>query len=420
MSRLAEHRSLAAYGLLGLPLAMSALPVYVQIPAYYSTQLGLALAGTGWVLFLARLIDTVQDPWLGRCIDGLHGRALFRWLLAGAGVLAFAFAGLWMPLVAGGYLMLWLAVMLVVAYTAHSMLNIAYLAWGARLHPQSNSSTVLGGAAWREAAGLFGVIVASVLPSWMLTLPAARMSNALMLYSAAFATLLLLAVWALLRVAPPWVRVETPSTHWRDAANLMRNNPRFVRLLWPYFLNAISVAVPATLALFFINDRLMAPDLAGVFLALYFVAAAMGLPLWVSLANRIGVLASWRWGMCLAVLAFCSASLLGPGDHLAYAVVCFAAGLALGSDLALPPVALASIIPAQQAPALYYGIWTLLGKLALALAGLSLPLLAVLGYQPGLPAGAELAWVYAGIPCVFKVLALLLLNRTEPSSEASS
>jgi len=37
----------AAYGALGLPLAMCALPVYVQIPAYYSTQLGLAVASTG-------------------------------------------------------------------------------------------------------------------------------------------------------------------------------------------------------------------------------------------------------------------------------------------------------------------------------------------------------------------------------------
>ena len=36
---------LAAYGALGLPLAMAALPVYVQAPAYYAGTLGLPLAG---------------------------------------------------------------------------------------------------------------------------------------------------------------------------------------------------------------------------------------------------------------------------------------------------------------------------------------------------------------------------------------
>ena len=39
-----SHWRMLAYGLLGLPLAMAALPVYVQIPAYYSSNLGVALA----------------------------------------------------------------------------------------------------------------------------------------------------------------------------------------------------------------------------------------------------------------------------------------------------------------------------------------------------------------------------------------
>src|SRR5450830_608442 len=80
----ATRLSYAAYGLLGLPLAMSALPIYIQAPAYYTGHLGLALAGTGWVLFLSRLVDTLQDPWLGRCIDRLHGLRLKVWLMAAA------------------------------------------------------------------------------------------------------------------------------------------------------------------------------------------------------------------------------------------------------------------------------------------------------------------------------------------------
>ena len=86
-----------AYGLLGMPLAMAALPVYLQVPAYYTTHLGLAIGSTGWILFLTRLVDTVQDPWLGRVIDGLSGVRLQLWMIAAALLLALSFCGLWLP-----------------------------------------------------------------------------------------------------------------------------------------------------------------------------------------------------------------------------------------------------------------------------------------------------------------------------------
>jgi hypothetical protein len=65
---------LAAYGMLGLPLAMAALPVYVQVPAYYTSRLGMSLSLAGIVLFAARLVDTAQDPLLGWWIDALARR----------------------------------------------------------------------------------------------------------------------------------------------------------------------------------------------------------------------------------------------------------------------------------------------------------------------------------------------------------
>lgn len=407
----------AAYGLLGLPLAMAALPVYVQIPTYYASQLGVNLAITGWVLFIARLFDTFQDPLLGRWIDHLRG-GLNRFLILAAITLALAFLGLWLPPVGSTYLALWLGLMLIVAYTAHSMLNIAYLTWGARL-ADSSKGVLLGAAAWREGAGLIGVIIASVIPSLILAGPKAQLPAQLGAYSLGFAVILGLAVIALLTAAPAWQRPENPSPHWREAWGKIRSNRPFLALLLPYFLNAVSVAIPATLALFFINDRLQAPQHAGAFLASYFVAAAVGLPLWVALAQRIGLILSWRLGMGLAIVAFCGATQLGAGDIGAYFVVCIAAGLALGADLALPPVLLAQVIAKDEAPAAYFGFWTLLGKLALAVSGLALPVLAYFNYQPGHPSGAILAWVYAGVPCVFKLIALLLLMRSSLSNSGA-
>jgi GPH family glycoside/pentoside/hexuronide:cation symporter len=46
-----------AYGLLGLPLAFVALPLYVVLPNHYASEFGVPLAALGAVLLGARLLD---------------------------------------------------------------------------------------------------------------------------------------------------------------------------------------------------------------------------------------------------------------------------------------------------------------------------------------------------------------------------
>lgn len=407
---------LPAYGLLGLPLAMAALPVYVQVGAYYNTLHGVPLAQLGWVLFAARLLDTLQDPLQGHLIDRLHG-GITRWMVLGGAVLALAFVGLWQPPASGVAAAVWLGAMLVLAYSAHSMVNIAYLAWGARL----SGGTRLSAAAWREGAGLVGLIVASVIPATIMGGDSTQIADRMMLYSLAFGALLVVALWALLTRAPAWPAAPKPADNWRATWRRLAANRGFMRLLAPYFLNACSVSLPATLALFFIRDQLHAAPLAGAFLGCYFLAAACGLPLWTALARRIGVLPCWRLGMALAIASFAGAGLLGAGDVLPYFAVCIAAGAALGADLAMPPVLLAELIEDDEAAGAYYGVMTLVGKLALALSGLALPLLAMLGYQPGVAdgaggtGGAALSLVYAAVPCLLKLLAMAALWRQLPT-----
>jgi GPH family glycoside/pentoside/hexuronide:cation symporter len=401
----------AAYGLLGLPLAMAALPVYVHLPAFYALRLDIGLAQLGWVLFAVRLLDTLQDPALGLLVDRINGR-LAPWLAAAGAVFGLAFAGLWLPPADTRIAVAWLAAMLALTYCAHSFLNIAYLAWGASLQPGSGDGvarTLLGPAAWREGAGLAGIMLASAIPAAVMAGDDGRQAPGMAWYSAGFALLLALALAALLRAAPAWQRRHSSGAHWQHALRGLRNNRRFLRLLPPYFLNALSVSLPATLALFFIRDQLQAPRQAAGFLLAYFLAAVCGLPLWVRLAGRIGAAPAWGLGMLLAVAAFAGASLLGSGDTAAYFAICVAAGAALGADLALPPVLFAQAVRHGEGMGIHYSVYTLLGKLALAWTGLALPLLARLGYQPGAGGHAALTAMYAGLPCLLKTGALLTL-----------
>lgn len=398
----------AAYGLLGLPLAMATLPVYVHIPAYYAQRLGMPLALTGWILFASRLLDTAQDPFLGRWIDRLQ-HSLGSWFWAGGALLVAGFAGLWLPLVHESTLLAcWLAAMLALTYLAHSMLNIAYLSWGARLQSASGTTSLIGASAWREGTGLAGVIIASIVPGMIMQAEVTNFSQYLIAYILAFGVMLAASIFLLLRHAPRWVdhRTHQASTAFSKILALSS----FRRLLFPYFCNALSAAIPASLFVFFVEDRLQAAKLTGMFLAIYFVAAALGLPLWVNLARRIGTQRAWTVGMIAAMCAFAYAAFLGQADTLAFGAICVLSGFALGADLALPPVLLAETIQDQTATAAFYGIWTLLGKLALACSGLALPLLAACGYQPGHQAGMALPLAYAGLPCLFKTMALISLR----------
>lgn len=402
-------RQLAAYGLMGAPLAMAALPVYVLAPKLYGDELSMSLGLLGLVLFAARLIDTLQDPWLGRLVDRWQHRP-HGWrvlLLLGAVLLALGFVALFAPPALSELgLAFWLAASLVLAYSAHSLINVCYLAWGARISDQpAQRSRVTG---WREAAGLGGVLLASILPFVLVQyLPPA---DARALFSLLFVVLLLLGLWSLLCRAPV-ARIESAlaSPSWW----LPWRNPAFVWLALVFLLNGLAMAIPATLALFFISDVIRQPQWSGLFLGAYFLGGALLLPLWLWLGNRIGRPSAWLVSMGLACLCFVWVAMLGAGDAWQYLLLCLLSGAALGADLALPPAILADVIPAQQrgATGSYFGYWSLLAKLALALsAGIALPLLSWLGYEPGgVDAPRPLSLVYALLPCCIKALAATLL-----------
>jgi Na+/melibiose symporter-like transporter len=417
MSALPARRSFA-YGLLALPLAMAALPLYIHIPAYYAIEVNVGLTQLGWVLFAARLLDTMQDPLMGLYVDRA-GQRLRPWLIWAAVAFGLAFWGLWSPPASSTGAMYWLAVMLVLTYSAHSFINICYLAWGASLSRSgANSQALLSAASWREGIGLVGTIVASAIPAAIMANGRQNVNDDMRWYCGIFIALLATALFLLLRYAPTWARRGTAHIDWRAQLHAVAGNRQFRALLAPYFLNALSISVPATLVLFFINDGLGAPKLASAFLVCYFVSAACGLPLWSALAERKGALATWRMSMMVAVAAFCGTLLLGDGDAAAFFVVCIAAGATLGADLVLPSVLIAQTTGGSEHKGVYFGIYTLLTKLSLSFTGLCMPLLSSLGYAPGTSGNVALVAVYAGLPCVLKLAAMTLLRR--PCVEAST
>ena len=394
------------YGALGFALAFVALPLYVTLPAHYAQQYGVPLALLGAVLLLARALDALVDPWIGRRCDVWLNREpgrLLGWMAVAALLLGGGFTALFFPPLRGSSALLsWCGLWLVVTYLGYSVLSVLHQAWGARLGGDAVQQTRI--VAWREGFALAGVICASLLPS-LVGLP----------ITAALLALALAAGLVLLRWVPRWSpRRPMPSA---GLALAVWRVPAFRRLLAVFLLNGIAAAIPATLLLFFVRDRLQTPGLEGLYLGAYFVAAALSLPLWLRAVAKLGQARAWGVGMLLALLAFGWAAALGAGDRIAFTLVCLASGAALGADLAIPGAMLSLVVQqtglAGRAEGAFFGWWNAANKLNLALAaGLALPLLQWLGYAPGQRHDAALqalTLAYCVLPCLLKLSAAALL-----------
>ena len=416
---------LASYSAFALPLAMAALPLYVQLPRFYG-ELGVSLTALGFILLAARALDAIQDPLLGLWCDrwgadgrGIGGRRAF--VACAVPLLGIGIWGLFHPLDTDAGRIPLLALLLVVVHLGFSMGSIGYQAWGAQLSRDVHERTRI--TAYRESMTLVGVIIASVLPSMLGEGTREQMSRFGWLFLA------ILVAGALLTLthapAPARASPEVRPVRLSDLFAPLQQGS-FRRLLAVFMFSGVAAAIPSTLVLFFVADVLGAESWTPAFLGAYFLSGALSMPLWVALSRRTGKSVAWTVSMALAVMAFIWAYALDSGDTGAFLAICIVSGAALGADLALPPSILADVIDEEQGgegkEGAYFGLWNFAAKANLALAaGVALPLVSAFGYTPGsavsgsgVSGGAALSTVYCLVPCLLKLASAALLWHRPP------
>lgn len=403
---------LFAYGAPGLPLAALLLPLYVFLPAFYAEHVGLGFAAVGAALLAARLWDMATDPLIGMLSDRMSSRWGRRrpWLLLGTPVVMISAWFLFVPGSAVGvpYLIVWSAVL----YLGATMIQLPYQAWGAELSADYHGRTRI--AAAREVQVVFGTLLAAALPALLAGgTPAAMRGLAWMILLA-----LPIAVVLAVRFVPEGPLVRPNWLGWRRGIRLLAANRPFRRLIAAYFLNGIANGLPASLFLLFVAHVLERPDSSGLLLFVYFLCGIAAVPLWLGLSRRFGKHRVWMGAMIWACAVFVWVPLLGPGDLWWFVVVCVLTGASLGADLVLPPSMQADVVDEDTLESgtprtgLYFALWGLVTKLALALAvGLSFPLLELAGFGGADGAGLfALAALYGLAPVVFKLGAVALMR----------
>ncbi|MDG1073819.1 MAG: MFS transporter [Methylophilaceae bacterium] len=401
------------YAILAFPVAFAGLPLYIHAPDFYTNQLGLSLGLIGTILLIVRLLDAIQDPLIGYWSDRYSAQRsdilISGTLLLTTGLGAIFFGPQWSISTA-----VWFAVSMMLATTGFSVVVINLNMIGGFWTSDQDERTRIAG--WRESFTLFGLLVASILPSvllgytdtehafeWLFWVYMLAMLAAWMFFSQFLKRVDLSHLVGINRaIKPPFFQI------FYDKQRLF---------FFIFLLAQLAASLPAVLIIFFVRDYLQAEAYIGLFLFLYFVAGAALMPLWFFLSKKLDKYRAWLLSMTLSVGVFSWVAMLSPGDAVSYGVICVLSGFALGADLALPASIIADRINASQAETRatqYYGVMAFIPKLALALAsGCAFLILDRTGFAVASvnseTALQALLLLYGLLPCIMKLLAAICL-----------
>lgn len=426
---------IAIFSLPALPLAALQLPLYINVPAYYTGVLGITAQMVGYALIAARLIDAFMDPMLGIWADRIHspyGRRHTFFLgsiffTTPAAILLFM-PDWFMPILGlvpneqGFWYLLVAATCLSVGYTATFL---PYTSWMAEMSGDYDERSRF--AAGREISIITGTLLAAGVPLFMTKVVGFDNPHTPLTTLAIFIGILLpLAAFVMARNTPEPTNYTVHEVKFFEGLRYMWKNKLFVRLATAFLFNVFANGLPATLLAFFASAVLKDPGAFQVLLALYFVSGLAGVVLWLPLAKRLGKHRTWCAAMIVACCAFVWSPLLGPGDTFWFGLILVVAGLSLAADLILPLSMQADVIDAdtatsgEQRSGLYFAVWQLVNKLALAGTAVSLIILGYLGFDAhaaktnplvNQPEHAILALeiLFAVVPVVLKLIAVSMI-----------
>jgi Na+/melibiose symporter-like transporter len=416
-----SNATLSAFAASCLPYAALGLPVYVTLPEFYASHVGVSLASVSLIFLIVRLADIVVDPVLGMVIDRtstMWGR--YRvWMAIGAPILMLSTAMLFF--VGRGAGATHLAVWLVVMYLGYSISLLSQMSWAAILSPDYDQRSRIYG--FWQVANILGVLAVLLIPVGAQALghtyvEAVRMQGG-------FIVGLLPVALLVTFVFTPEPRNVTPPPHGGLGATLALIAKPVLRrlLLSDLLLGAARGLIGVLFFYFFEQGRGFEREQTSILLLVYFVAGLVGAPLWAMLATRIGKHRALAVASVYFAASFAAATLLVPaGNFPAALAAIFGTGLAFGAaDLLLRAMmADASDVIRLEAEAdrtgLLFSILNATSKMGYAVSVGAFAVLEWIGFDPKPGAVNDpgvilgLQWLFIAAPVVLLLISALVLR----------
>lgn len=362
-----KSKEIFLYGILGIPIAFLGFPLYIYLPSFYVEHIGLSIGVVGFILLIARLIDMIADPFIGRFSDIYSSK--FNIIFISSFFLLFGLFFLIKPIFHSS---LWLFLFSIITYISYSFVLIPYLSLNSILSKNEKDNTKL--AFSREIFIIIGVLIALLMPYIFLVSSDSKESLELLLYT----ILILFPIFVLIfyfKLKDLEIKNENIShkNFLLSLKNFFTNFPHHKKLFFAFLLNNLANALPATLFLFFVKYVLNLEDKTGLFLIIYFLSAIITFPLWIKLSNKISKKSTWILSIIIAISAFIFVPFLNEFDFLYFAIICVITGMCLGADMALPSSIQADVANQtkqnnEDLTGVLFGFWAMITKLSLSLA----------------------------------------------------
>jgi len=413
-----------SYGAPSFAGAGMAIPIAIHLTIFYSDTILVPLGLIALVKALARAMDALTDPFMGWLTDSTRSRWGRRrpWILFGAPTAALAFYLMFSPPegLAGANATAWFAATYICYYLFHTVYIIPHNGLGPELTLDYNERSTLFGI--REAFVVLGTLVAAVAPPiFIQSLGGAREG-----YSgfAALLGVLLVGLYLNLvmqiRERPDFVS-RAPNPLVPGLRRVFRNKA-FRILLAVYLTSATTGAIPGLMMPYF-TKYVLQPDnpdtWLAIFLAVYFGAGFLFLPVWIWLARRFEKKPVWLASFIPSITGSGALFFMGPGDIWPTFFVLIWAGAAFGAGLFLGPAMQADVIDydelytGKRREAQYGALWSIMQKFVV-IPSMSIPLavLATVGYLPNVPQTEEVQLAISAIfglgPATTASIALIL------------
>jgi glycoside/pentoside/hexuronide:cation symporter, GPH family len=316
----------------------------------------------------------------------------------------------------------YLYVALFVMYVGFTMAQVGHFSWGAEIATDYHERSRVHG--WRETCAVLGMLTVLVVPAVVQQLKLGGPGDdvrAMGWYVIILFPLLALVTLSQVPEPPP---PPLQKLDWRAALSAVWANRPMRLALVAEFLSGFAPGVTGALFVFFFQSVLELGGTANVLLLVYFVAAVIGVPLWIQLSYRLGKHRTLAAAVLVQAVTL-SAIVLLPKGEVGPAVLGMAlAGVAANAAPFLLRSMVADVVDqdrldtGEQRTGLYFGLMLLAAKAALALApGITYVTLDWAGFDQALgpknspQALSTLTWLFIAAPILANLALALLVWR---------